>query len=406
MTNGAAFVILDKNGNPIPVSLPARSTGLSTAHSSTRLSAGTTLQATDKEKIFDHDNYFVFGGSIDHSYFSFSSNSTLGNIQHNLLVFPDGSFAGSGDVIRTAGDIGYVPTWLTGTTTYYGLFTLDTFNITPEFAATAGARLNIANIDTQDASGGFAPELTSANNFDRINPVVGLTYQIAPWISAYGGYSEANRAPTPLELDCADKLHPCLLANSLVSDPPLSQVVSHTIEAGLRGSGAVLDDAKVTLEGWSVSHAQRQRHRLAGEHDHRTGLLRQCAGDPAGGRGSLARIPEGRFDRLHQLRPCRCDLPLHRRTRLAEQPLRRRQRQCAGDARRSHSGHSAQHSKVRRRICLHVEIQGGRRCAHRRQPVLHRRQFKPQSAAAALLDDQSPRLLSGHRQHPDLWTGQ
>ena len=111
---------------------------------------------------------------------------------------------------------------------------------------TAGARLNIANIDTQDASGGFAPELTSANNFDRINPVVGLTYQIAPWISAYGGYSEANRAPTPLELDCADKLHPCLLANSLVSDPPLSQVVSHTIEAGLRGSGAVLDDAKVT----------------------------------------------------------------------------------------------------------------------------------------------------------------
>ena len=245
VANGGAFVILDKNGNPIPFSSSAvYGTIDRTVVNST--SAGMTLQATDKEKIFDHANYFVIGGSLDHSNFSFSSNSTLGNIEHNLLVFPDGTFAGSGDVIRTAGDIGYVPTYLTGTTTYYGLFALDTFNITPDFAATAGAQLNIANINTQDASGGFAPELTSANNFDRINPVVGLTYQIAPWISAYGGYSEANRAPTPLELDCADKLHPCLLANSLVSDPPLNQVVSHTIEAGLRGSSTVLDDGKVT----------------------------------------------------------------------------------------------------------------------------------------------------------------
>ncbi len=35
-----------------------------------------------------------------------------------------------------------------------------------------------------------------------------------------------------------------------------SQVVSHTIEAGLRGSGAVLDDAKVTWKAGLLSHAQ------------------------------------------------------------------------------------------------------------------------------------------------------
>ena len=245
MTNGAAFVILDKNNNPIPASTSAvygtidRTTTYST-------SAGTTLQATDKEKIFDHDNNFVVGGSIDRSFFSFSANSTLGNIEPNLIVTPDGSFPGSGSIIYTAGGIGYVPTYLTGTTTYYGVFALDTFNITPEFAATAGARLNIANINTQDASGGFEPELTSASNYDRINPVVGLTYQIQPWISAYGGYSEANRAPTPLETDCANPLHPCLIGNFLVGDPPLNQVVSHTIEAGLRGSSTVLDDGKIT----------------------------------------------------------------------------------------------------------------------------------------------------------------
>lgn len=245
VTNGAAFVVLDKNNNPIPASTSAvygtidRTTTYST-------SAGTTLQATDKEKIFDHDNNFVVGGSVDRSFFSFSADSTLGNIEPNLIVTPDGSFPGSGSIIYTAGGIGYVPTYLTGTTTYYGVFALDTFNITPEFAATAGARLNIANINTQDASGGYEPELTSASNYDRINPVVGLTYQIQPWISAYGGYSEANRAPTPLETDCANPLHPCLIGNFLVGDPPLNQVVSHTIEAGLRGASTVLDDGKIT----------------------------------------------------------------------------------------------------------------------------------------------------------------
>jgi iron complex outermembrane receptor protein len=46
---------------------------------------------------------------------------------------------------------------------------------------------------------------------------------------------EANRAPTPLELACADPMRPCLLDNALVGDPELKQVVSHTYEAGLRG---------------------------------------------------------------------------------------------------------------------------------------------------------------------------
>ncbi len=66
-----------------------------------------------------------------------------------------------------------------------------------------------------------------------------------PTVTVYGGYSEANRAPTPLELDCANPQRPCLLENSLVSDPPLQQVVAHTFEAGLRGGDAVFDTGRV-----------------------------------------------------------------------------------------------------------------------------------------------------------------
>ena len=51
---------------------------------------------------------------------------------------------------------------------------------------------------------GASPDLNSSNNFNRINPVVGATYKITPEISAYASYSEANRAPTPLELGCCE----------------------------------------------------------------------------------------------------------------------------------------------------------------------------------------------------------
>jgi outer membrane receptor protein involved in Fe transport len=51
----------------------------------------------------------------------------------------------------------------------------------------------------------------------------------------YAGYSEASRAPSPVELTCADEDDPCRLPNAFVADPPLTQVVAKTFEAGLRG---------------------------------------------------------------------------------------------------------------------------------------------------------------------------
>jgi iron complex outermembrane receptor protein len=69
-----------------------------------------------------------------------------------------------------------------------------------------------------------------------LNPPAGLTYKLTPDVSIYGGYSEANRAPTPLELGCANPVKPCLLEGFLVSDPTLKQVVSRTYETGLRAT--------------------------------------------------------------------------------------------------------------------------------------------------------------------------
>ena len=225
------------NGGTIPSmgaatdAFPYGTTAMTSTHTT---SFGTQLQATNKDKFFGHDNYFVFGGSVDTGNTSYTSRTVLGQLnaqfQNTLSGFP-----GAGLDLNTADNVGVNSTFIHSTATYYGLFALDTFNVTRALAVTAGARYNVANISVSDVSG-QDPELNSAHNYDRINPVFGATYTFAPALNVYAGYSEANRAPTPLESECADPNRPCVLETALVSDPRLSQVVSHTVEAGARGT--------------------------------------------------------------------------------------------------------------------------------------------------------------------------
>src|SRR5262249_12999891 len=91
--------------------------------------------------------------------------------------------------------------------------------------------------------------LSSDNRFQRFNPVVGATYKLLPDTTVYAGYSEANRAPTPIELGCSDPARPCLIDNFVTSDPPLKQVVSRTVEAGLRGNFALGNSARGLPDG-------------------------------------------------------------------------------------------------------------------------------------------------------------
>ena len=122
---------------------------------------------------------------------------------------------------------------------YYGAFIADTLNLTDRLALTASGRFNVAQIDLNDQNGG---DLTGNHTYSHFNPAVGVTYKVTPWLTAYAGYAEANRAPTPAELSCAGPTNSCSLANFFVGDPNLKQVVSHTIEAGVRGTVAVGDD--------------------------------------------------------------------------------------------------------------------------------------------------------------------
>ncbi|HEY8163782.1 MAG TPA: TonB-dependent receptor [Methylocystis sp.] len=187
---------------------------------------GGTVQATNDNTYFGFHNKITFGVSYDHGWTAFSANEVLGVIQPNLVVGMTGPI-----VEEPASGIQSVS--VRASNDYLGVYALDTLDITDKLTATAGARFNRAGIALYDLNG---TQINGSNVYTRINPVAGLTYKILPSLSAYASYSEANRTPTPLELACADPNRPCIIDNFLVSDPPLKQVVSHTVETGLRGN--------------------------------------------------------------------------------------------------------------------------------------------------------------------------
>ena len=203
-------------------------------------STGFSLQATNSDQLFAHNNQFVVGTSFDYHVTDFTASAELGTIGPDYVVSGSGIFLG-----QSGSPISIGPVDLRATNQYTGLYALDTFDVTRAFSITAGGRYNVANINLQDQLG---TALNGSDTYTRFNPIIGGTYKITSGLTAYAGYSEANRAPTPLELGCADPAHPCIIATFLVADPPLKQVVSHTLEAGLRGT----QDLSIGSLGWKL----------------------------------------------------------------------------------------------------------------------------------------------------------
>ncbi len=205
-------------------------------------SFGGSLQAASSERVLGHGNNFVVGMSVDRGLVQFTTTSELGTINADQFPFVEGVGL---FIDQPSGDV--APVQLGASTLYTGFYTSDTFDLTPRLSLTAGGRFNAAQITLQDELGND-PGLDGSHDYSRFNPVVGAAYKLTPNVTVYGEYAEANRAPTPLELACSDPTRPCLIDNALVGDPNLNQVVSHTIEGGLRGH---FELAKGLLN-WSV----------------------------------------------------------------------------------------------------------------------------------------------------------
>jgi outer membrane receptor protein involved in Fe transport len=197
---------------------------------------GASIQATDTQSVFGFKNHLVGGVSFDGAQTEFTATSYIGGITPISRVF-----IGPGVTIDEPGTNQPVRVGISDA--YYGAFVADTINLTDRLALTTSGRFNAAAIDLDDQNGG---DLTGNHAYQRFNPAFGATYKVTPWLTAYAGYAEANRAPTPAELSCAGPNESCSLANFFVGDPNLKQVVAHTVELGLRGTVVIGADDRLS----------------------------------------------------------------------------------------------------------------------------------------------------------------
>lgn len=115
-----------------------------------------------------------------------------------------------------------------------GLYFNDTLTLHPQWTVTLAGRYNGASVTIGDESG-MQPLLNGRHIFSRFNPALGINWNPGRRFAAYASYGEGMRAPTAIELACADPSAPCSLPNDFIADPALKPVISKTIEVGARG---------------------------------------------------------------------------------------------------------------------------------------------------------------------------
>lgn len=132
---------------------------------------------------------------------------------------------------------------VTGTARALGVYGAATLALAPATHLTASLRYNHARVgNTLTTEDGPKPH--EAFTYRRLNPSLGLTHENGP-LAWFANIAQSNRVPTVIELGCADPDEPCRLPVGLQSDPYLKQVISRTLEAGLRGGGK--------RAGWSAT---------------------------------------------------------------------------------------------------------------------------------------------------------
>jgi len=221
-------LLCDDDGEPLRdqygALVPARYDAINHISRRRQRSDGGTLQFSTDAPLFGRDNHFALGFDLHRGRLDFASRveaAILGEDRRTSsgsgVFFPDQALA------------------VHSHTRSHGLYATDTVAVTGRLALTLSARANRTRTTIADRSGAH-PDLDGRHAFSRVNPAAGFTWRWSEALSAYGGYGESTRAPTPVELTCADADAPCRLPNQFLSDPPLRQVVAKSWEAGLRGA--------------------------------------------------------------------------------------------------------------------------------------------------------------------------
>jgi outer membrane receptor protein involved in Fe transport len=184
---------------------------------------GFALQGSWRTQVRGRDNQLLAGVAFDDGSTFFSASSELGALDETRLAVPGGVFVGDSF------------TRLDADNSNFGVYLSNTLAFGDRLSLTLSGRYNETRVTLRDRLG---TELNGDHRFDRFNAAIGFTAALTKDVSFYAGFDQSSRAPSPVELTCADEDDPCRLPNAFLADPPLEQVVAHTFESGVRGATA------------------------------------------------------------------------------------------------------------------------------------------------------------------------
>ena len=251
-STGDYGVILDQNGNAIESNDNIRKYGLLNKTYTTTTTVGGTIQYDIFKNLYNREHQVTLGLSYDQARSYYRSGGFLGILNNERTVEPlynsldqpielvaeqEHTGNGGNPDEKKRGDVG--PAEVTGKLNLYGAYFGDTFKFDEKTTFSASARANIAFVELIDNFETNIYTRTAFVNGDhryfRVNPALGFVKEISKNYSLLANYREANRAPSPVELACADPAAPCRLPNAFVADPPLEQVITRSLETGMRG---------------------------------------------------------------------------------------------------------------------------------------------------------------------------
>jgi iron complex outermembrane recepter protein len=211
-------------------------------------SRGATLQVSNQDSFFGHENEFTLGAALDYAATRYFTGAQIGVINAQLIVLPSDLIVDTPEDSTGAANNGDpTPVSVDAVNKSLGAYVSDTFNVTQALAVTASGRYNISNVNLVDQLG---TNLNGDNRFVHFNPAIGATYRLLPTLTLYAGIADNTRTPTPSELECSNPAQLCLLPTNLAGDPPLKQVLSQTTEFGVRGHLPNVLDGQVS---WNLS---------------------------------------------------------------------------------------------------------------------------------------------------------
>ena len=184
--------------------------------------------ATNLTKLLDN-HQITLGATLERSNMSYGA-SQAAECYLNPSTREVSTSTGCDSELTTAG--------VTGTSTAFGTYLADTYKLSGKTFVTVAGRFNqttVANtLTSYDDAGASEGSESESFTYRKFNPSFGMTHQLGAQLSVFGNWAQSNRAPTVLELGCADPDEPCALPTGLQADPYLSQVTSQTLEAGMR----------------------------------------------------------------------------------------------------------------------------------------------------------------------------